>query len=604
MQSDHDLLSRIIAEDYLSKRRVTKSSNRACGCAQCLFQVSMMHYKPITKASRRDPYRAIVMPQIDCDIDKLCTMIRNWKDTGSPQDREDRQKELYLNKILRAKPSPLTCLEEARELRLMATNLHESLRESLTTLVYFNDVILRELETADKRLEDIGRMFRVTLLPDDILSYIFDLVLEGDEYRDRTALDLASVCRRFRSVALGTSSLWSVIRGASRYSAEMQQKNAIFLNRSRTYPLDIDFEVTSRKYDYVTIDRFMRDLTPHSNRWKSFRISFDGSKNGVNRFFESLKKLGLDNIHTPNLERLSIVINFSLNSWLSDNLLELLRWDAPKLRILELEDFAVDLRNLNSITHISLTIFTIDFPFDWIYGLESLPPLCSLNLGIRCTLSKMTSSTNLTLSSLRHLSLFIRIDSKSSHKNLLSNVHCPNITDLSIHISVVDDASHRNGPPANFIPPCFEYLFGNASKQFSHLSQLRLKTEAARLDDYSVFRQAVIELPLFSFPNLSHLFLEGAMKGLARSSPLPIPKAQQTDGAFPSLKVVEIQSLYSEMLRPWVQDVCDLLSLQSKWENFEKLVIRKAVETDNGTIVNTPTTLCKEELLLWSKEEN
>ncbi|KLO07411.1 hypothetical protein SCHPADRAFT_984098 [Schizopora paradoxa] len=546
----------------------------------------------LDKDHEHDPPCTVMKPQSNVDVDTIHALLHNWLKTGFPQDQDDIQKAEHLDKIYRMKLSPSADLEETREHPRSAARLCKSLRDVLPVISGFKHALEKELELAENRLKNMTLMCGIALLSDDLLSIIFDHVVEKEKSRDRAALILSGVNRRFRSLALSTSSLWSTIRGAAKYSASMQKKNSMFLDRSGAFPLNVTFDVNSRKNLDANVSRFMKDLLPHSDRWKEFHLVFGGGKTCVYRFFECLEKLGFHRLHLPNLERLSISCNFFVQSWFDDDLETYLCWSAPNLRSLELKDFTIDLSKHTSLTHISIAMHTDRFSFEWIRRLEGLPYLQSLYIGLNCSMSKLSTNIGVTLSSISHLSLYIFVASRISHHKILSSLSCPNLEHLSIELSV-DRTLYVSGTAIAYVRQCYSSLLGNPTERYPRLSHLQLKVQGTPERENATFGHAISELPLNGPLRITRI---------AVSYTVALPKMQQadSDGYPPPLKVVIVQSPQPEKLYDWLWEVFNTMSINGVMKQFEHLIIRRKDEV-SGTV--TPSIIHRDVIFPWLSKE-
>ncbi len=460
----------------------------------------------------------------------------------------------------------------------------------MPTLNRFSRALEREHELAAKRVEALTYMCGIALLPDDLLANIFDVVLEFSRRKDVSALVLSQVCRRFRCVAMATSSLWSCIRAATNSGFLSRARNTAYLERSGVSPLDITFDVRSKKNINASLGRFMDDVLPHAARWRQFHLNLFGGKVAARRVSDALKKIG--SMHLPNVERLAIFTKFYLKSWFDEDP-PLLDWNAPKLRTLELEDFAMDLRNFSSLTDVSVSIYSEMFPFGLFFdSLGCLHSLRALHIGLNCTDSTMMSA-GLTLPSVSRLSFAILVMDETSHSQILSSLSCPNVTHLSIDLSVTSASGYMYTTTESVIQTYFAQLFGVAhTTRCQHVTHLRVKVKmpAAHLARFSAFGCAIKEIPLTSLPSLQHLTLEGLLSG-----PRTLLELQET-GTFPGLRTITIQSPRPDKLQDWILKVVRKLTAHGLWRGFEQLVIRK--QDERKTVVEH-TIIHRDQVQEW-----
>ncbi len=473
---------------------------------------------------------------------------------------------------------------EIRELPIAAVRLRRSLDDVLVTFCKFGRALARELELATKLVKEVTLTCGIAILSDDLLANIFEIVvLGGSERNGRSALKLSQVCRRFRCVALETSSIWSSIRAGANSGILTRTRNATYLKRSKVSPLDIVFNVVhSKKNVGVGLSRFMNDALPLAPRWRQFHLELNSSKLGVSQVCDALTKLST--VHLPNLERLGIFMNFYIHSWFVENLTPFAHWNAPNLRALELRDFAIDLRNFSSLTEVSVSIYSGMFPFKLFFdNLESLRSLRALHIGLHCAHSTM-GSKQLTLPSVSNLSFAILIKDDAPHHEILAWLVCPNVAHFSIELLVNSNGSVITRATKGYSSTTEEVIALHiaqlfARQRYEHLTHLRLKVKVPKtyLAGAGAFGYAINRTPLSFLPRLQHLTLEGTLSGPGTILELP------ERGTFPALKTITIQSPRPDKLYEWLAKVVERLTAHGHWEHFEQLVIRK--EDERGTVV-------------------
>ncbi len=99
-------------------------------------------------------------------------------------------------------------------------------------------------EIAEKLVKDATLLCGI---PDDLLAYVFDFVVEVSERKDRSPLVLSQVSHRFRYIALGTSSLWSSIRAASNSGTLTTTRNTTYLER--------EWHVSAKRHIHLTLQK-------------------------------------------------------------------------------------------------------------------------------------------------------------------------------------------------------------------------------------------------------------------------------------------------------------------------------------------------------------
>ena len=112
--------------------------------------------------------------------------------------------------------------------------------------------------------------------PNEIISLIFECIFEPPEAEDTRMshyhpLPLSHVSRRWRQVAISTSSLWRFIYFEF---YDPIGKVEAYLERSKTHPLHIIINLDTKilmEDDDMFLDHF-RAIISHVHRWKDFAI--------------------------------------------------------------------------------------------------------------------------------------------------------------------------------------------------------------------------------------------------------------------------------------------------------------------------------------------
>lgn len=121
-------------------------------------------------------------------------------------------------------------------------------------------------EVRERILELKSQTTLVSYLPNEILSQMFEegfnMIQEVDD-RISFTLSVSQVTRRWRDVAIDTSSLWTSI---------VLPTSELWIERSQGRPLDI---YIGEKHRYLDPDDFysvMSKVTPYIQRWRSFSL--------------------------------------------------------------------------------------------------------------------------------------------------------------------------------------------------------------------------------------------------------------------------------------------------------------------------------------------
>ena len=183
---------------------------------------------------------------------------------------------------------------------------------------------------------------RINLLPNELLSYIFQLVSTTDPILHRdpyTPIRLSHTSSLWREIALSTPQLWSTINFVG-----AQPLLAMFLERSKTYPL------TVRGRESVYFSGFEDRITSCVPRWQD--VTFNLPRPIMETFVRKLPisapqlrsltlrstsshrptttKSWVFNGDTPNLRSLSLIsVVFPFDSPIFSNLVQLTLWPGP-----------------------------------------------------------------------------------------------------------------------------------------------------------------------------------------------------------------------------------------------------------------------------------
>ncbi|TDL21202.1 hypothetical protein BD410DRAFT_307978 [Rickenella mellea] len=147
----------------------------------------------------------------------------------------------------------------------------------------------------------------INRLPDDVLAIIFEMTrhFNGDgQYQ--FAVGVSHVSRRFRTVALATPSLWTIIRDSY---GENQIRE--FISRSGRLALDIKMPRNSR------IESFLKVVKDTSHRWSSFEIIDDSTE-------YIMMELGITDL--PRLRHLTYICEVELSTFNMPRLSQVEGW--------------------------------------------------------------------------------------------------------------------------------------------------------------------------------------------------------------------------------------------------------------------------------------
>src|ERR1700691_3207131 len=153
----------------------------------------------------------------------------------------------------------------------------------------------------------------VHFLADELLSQIFVLVTHGSHDRYDAILYpiiISHISRRWREVALSTSTLWTSIILTHPSPWSQLSRTIAYLSRSRRRPLDLflDFRDPSwnwqedlHTFGWKHMENVIRLLSPHVSRWRNLEL-FTDTWSPIFTFLWYLRKVQ----SAPMLERLSL----------------------------------------------------------------------------------------------------------------------------------------------------------------------------------------------------------------------------------------------------------------------------------------------------------
>ncbi|KAK0461864.1 uncharacterized protein EV420DRAFT_1527710 [Desarmillaria tabescens] len=200
--------------------------------------------------------------------------------------------------------------EREIELEELIHSLQKYLQQNCNEIRYHRDA-LKRLEQRRQRLQallDQNSAFfsPIRAMPTEILSLIFDCFCSNIGFNDRARpLVLASVCYRWRSIAVSYPSIWTRINTA-RHSPHADERTRnfvqLYLDRSQDMPIRIhvsDFPLGAPDNTLLSM------LAAHSHRW--FRATFSLTTEGYYVLFralegQSLTRLRKFNLYGPSLD--------------------------------------------------------------------------------------------------------------------------------------------------------------------------------------------------------------------------------------------------------------------------------------------------------------
>ena len=318
------------------------------------------------------------------------------------------------------------------------------------TVTYDRDSRLAAISTADKEVDATRQLLRsllirrnalapISLLPPEILARVFhSLALDEPPYSGKQNfgwIRTTHVCRHWRQVALGDSSLWARIS-----DIHTKLNTALIsemLARARNAPLEIDIDLVATP----SSDALLYMFPPHFSHTRGLRLH-----NLSTPHFESVRKIL--SREAPDLEHLEIGLSVASPFTFRDlGGTTLFKGQAPKLRTFSITQVCVPWSFIprGQLTQLKITLFdgmsTADPPSlgnarQFIDLLVNCPALEILVLELCLPNDLFQFSPGRTV----HLPCLSRLcvrGSSSRVTNLLKILRLPSVTTL--HLRCVSD---------------------------------------------------------------------------------------------------------------------------------------------------------------------
>jgi hypothetical protein len=207
----------------------------------------------------------------------------------------------------------------------------ESTFNHFRSVVYDSRARVAAISAVEKEVDAASQLLRslrntlapISLLPPEVLARVFHfLALEEPPCSGEPNLGwigVTHVCRLWRQVALGDSSLWARIEGFSEYTEWISE----MLSRARNAPLDIDID-----FDEVPSLEVLHMLPPHLSHSRELCL----------HYLSNIHSDGVRGIYTqeaPALEHFELVVSVtSLIAFQEFGGKTLFKGQAPRLRTL------------------------------------------------------------------------------------------------------------------------------------------------------------------------------------------------------------------------------------------------------------------------------
>lgn len=495
--------------------------------------------------------------------------------------------------VLKSNLSQISDEASIRELPHAAARLQKSLSLVVPTLEKFRQLVLLEVERATRRLRGMSLMCGMALLTNDILSNIFDIAVResGAGIRSATsAIQLARVSKRFRSVALSNHSLWSFIYGETNFRDIHFSQVKLCLERSAQAPIQVMYNALQETDGTPAFNRFINAVLPHVGRWKSFTLEFRGRMEPSVKVCNAIAEL--ETVCAPNLEKLGILSRFPSRSRFSADVpIPFSKWDLPNLRDVELQDFSLDANAFPSLKRVSETICIRNFAVkSFFVDLMALNSLRYLYLGL-VTDEFSQDHPRLDLPSLTELSLYLRVKYTKPFDVALTALNCPNVTDLSVKLLyMLDDEDDWGENKKDVTQDYIRHLFAFPGR-FQKVSSLTLTVTLSECVDADEgdLGHALYAIPLPHLPSLRHLSLQGTLASLR-------PQKNKLDTqvfeieekeTYPAIETISVRTARPDRLHDWLAKIMKKLEVQGDWErrfNRLQVILQGRHRTASGVV--------------------
>ncbi|KAG1740816.1 uncharacterized protein EDB91DRAFT_339997 [Suillus paluster] len=337
----------------------------------------------------------------------------------------------------------------------------------------------------------------ISILPDDLLLVIFQAVADDiystNEQLRLDCIALASVCRRWRSLALGTSRFWTRLHMVTRLGSLSREHLERNVTRSANALVDVVIYVARPPNPWgqaawtLVFDgtkTCLKVLRECSHRWRSLKI-INEEDNHSGLFGFVLSELGLP--HAPALSEVEIVCHTS--GWITslrESFQFLSPTYTPSLKMLTLEGCDSNILprhfDASSLTHISLNFLR---QFSYIPTPNSLIAfrnflscarnLVSLKVHRRVFFVEHAKTDNeldpIMLPALQTLSIIMGTEKPAYLSSVLGTIAAPNLHHLAVH---GDSLAWGEGSVIDFSSPAF-FLRQDQTPKFPSVCKLTMK---------------------------------------------------------------------------------------------------------------------------------
>lgn len=178
------------------------------------------------------------------------------------------------------------------ELKELIYALRRSLQQNCNE-IHFHRHALERLEQRRQHLQTLldqssAFLSPIRTMPTEILSLIFDYLCSNIGFSNRARpIVLASVCYRWRSIAVSYPSIWTCIN-TSRHSPRMDERTRNFLQLYLDRSQDMPIRIHASDFPSGSPDStLLSTLAAHAHRWSRATLSL--TPDGYNTLFRALK---------------------------------------------------------------------------------------------------------------------------------------------------------------------------------------------------------------------------------------------------------------------------------------------------------------------------
>ncbi|KLO18190.1 hypothetical protein SCHPADRAFT_993796 [Schizopora paradoxa] len=476
-------------------------------------------------------------------------------------------------------------ISRARKSAKLLTSLSDTLRD-------LSFIIQAESKAAQENFEAVANMCSLLFLPNEILTHIFQFVVNGEpksthSTRSKAAFTLSHVSQVFRSTALHCASLWTDICGKSGI-------DILSLSRSKDRKLDVATVVNVTRggdSEELEVEQSLIDALNHSERWRSLDIRFMAKRAPVRQQPDlmlnrnSNLRQAFRETDVRSLETLRIT-NTNNDFAMFNDYDEFQLWNTPNLRCLEsFQYFPLSLPGLANLTRLDVTLkpgqlHLADFHRD----LSCMKKLEYLSLKVDNPLyayGELRLFQTLELPAVRHLNIEMETQRQiwiDIFEPFFYSMAFPNAVDLYVKLSGFIEKGYREDDEA------FHVLYREMETIVQHNAQfplvehfyLEANDKNIRTTTTAFFKRTQqskisVSIPLQLFPNVKHLTL--------RSNTCLCPHQLATPSGNllgnPALETITVQVTNSpaKEVAAFVEHLFTQQTECGEWEEFRELIV-------------------------------